>query len=300
MTRRIAPMIDWDDVRVFCTLARAGSLAAAARQLGINHATVGRRITALESALGVRLVDRLPRNTPLTHDGAKIAALAGEMERLAQRIDRAARDASATLDGNVTVSAPPALATAFVAPRLHSLRAQHPALTVTLLSQSTLASLDAGEADIAIRLAAPEHPQHIVRTLGQLALGLFANAETAALPSSEWTFIGYDAQLFHVPHHRWFEDYVRGRPILIRTSDVYAQVAAAQQGLGVAMLPRFMAEPDLSLVRVDPSAGPPPRTISLVIHADLRRAPAVRAAADFLIDQFTHAPEFAASGTSHK
>ena len=284
-------MFDWQDMRTFAVLAESGSLAATARALGISHATVGRRVAALESVLGVRLVDRLPRHTPLTETGVIIAALAGDMLATAERIERRARDTSATLTGMVTISAPPVLASDVIAPALATLRTRHPGLSITLLAQASVASLDRGEADIAVRLVPPDQPRHIVRTLGAVSFGLYAAAAVAASPPETWCFVAYDAALAHIPHHRWLETLAGNRPIVFRSSDVHAQVAAVRQGIGVAALPRFVANADPALVEI--ACEPiPSRTIWLVIHADVRRAPAVRAAADHLIATFEAHPAF--------
>jgi len=103
-------MFDWDDLRIFEVLARTGSLSAAARLLKVNHATIGRRVAALEAELGTTLVTRLPRNTVLTPQGEAIAALAREMEQTAQAVTRRARAFDNNLTGNVRISLPPALA----------------------------------------------------------------------------------------------------------------------------------------------------------------------------------------------
>lgn len=284
-------MFDWQDLHTFAALAHSGSLAATARKLGVSHATVGRRVAALEAALGVRLVDRLPRHTPLTETGTAVAALATHMQSSAEQIERFARDSSATLTGMVTISAPPVLASDVIAPALATLRTRHPGLSVTLLAQAGLASLDRGEADIAVRLVPPDQPRHIVRSLGAVSFGLYAAASVASSPQDTWCFVAYDAALAHIPHHRWLETLAGARPIVFRSSDVHAQVAAVRQGIGVAALPRFVADADPALVEIvcDPI---PSRTIWLVIHADLRRAPAVRAAADHLIATFDSHPAF--------
>lgn len=281
----IEQMFDWQDLNTFSALAHSGSLAATARALGVSHATVGRRVAALEATLGVRLVDRLPRHTPLTETGVAIAALAAEMQSTAEQIERYARDSSATLTGMVTISAPPVLASDVIAPALAALRTRHPGLSITLLAQASVASLDRGEADLAVRLVQPEQPRHIVRSLGAVTFGLYAAATVAASPPETWCFIAYDASLAHIPHHRWLERLAGDRPVVFRSSDVHAQVAAVRQGIGVAALPRFVADADAALVEIacDPI---PSRTIWLVVHADLRRAPAVRAAADHLIATF--------------
>lgn len=286
-------MLNWDDLRIFVAVADTGSLTAAARRLGVDHATVGRRLANLEAALGVRLVDRLPKGTPLTDVGAEFAELARGMDDTAERLQRRARDASTSLTGTVTISAPPVLASHFIAGSLRVLRERHPGLGVALSGDLGLVSLEQRQADIAVRLVRPDHLSHVARSIGAVHLGLYAAPQMAALPVADWTFIGYDAALAHVPHHHWFERYAGDRPVVMRSSDVNSQIAAVRSGLGVAMLPRFMADQDPDLVRVDPDAVPPVRTIWLVTHADIRKAPAVRAVADHLIILFAKAPDFA-------
>jgi DNA-binding transcriptional LysR family regulator len=287
-----AQMFDWDDLRIFMVLAHSGSLASAARALRVNHVTVGRRVAGLEQSLGVRLVDRLARSTPLTEQGKRIAALGEAMEDTARKIERIARGASASLEGTVSVSAPPAIASTFIAERLGALRAAHPGLLVSLQGMKTLASLEHGEADIAVRLVRPEHPAHVMRRLGMLWFGLYAAPAIAAQAAEDWTFVGYDEALEHLPQQRWLEAYAGSRAMALRVSDVAGQLAAVRAGIGVGLLPGFMAEGDARLVRVDPQSQPEPREIWLVVHEDIRRAPAVRAAADHLVDMFRSEPAF--------
>ena len=286
-------MLNWDDLRVFDAVAETGSLTAAARRLGVDHATVGRRLAGLEAALGLRLVDRLPRGTPLTGAGTEFAMLVREMSDTADRLQRRARDASTSLSGTVTVSAPPVLASHFIAGRLGPLRRRHPELVLSLSGDVGLVSLEQRQADIAIRLVRPDHHSHVARAIGAVRLGLYAVPRLADVDPADWSFIGYDGALAHTPHHHWFEGHVGDRPVVLRTSDVNSQFAAARDGLGVAMLPRFMADTDPDLVPVDPEARPPVRTIWLVTHADIRKSPAVRAVADHLIGIFAAAPTFA-------
>src|SRR5262249_51527761 len=111
-------MFDWEDLRYFAALTREGSLSAAARALKVDHATVARRVAALEDALGMKLVDRRGRSYELTADGERIAALASRMEDEADTIGRAARAVRPGLTGEVSISAPPNLASTFIAPRL--------------------------------------------------------------------------------------------------------------------------------------------------------------------------------------
>ena len=109
--------MSWDDIRYFLAVMRGGSLSAAARALQVQHSTVARRIDALESALGIRLFDRLPRGWPPTDEGLHLAEHAARIETDAHAFARAAQGAAA-LDGVVRVSASPVFASHFLAPRL--------------------------------------------------------------------------------------------------------------------------------------------------------------------------------------
>src|ERR687887_1965607 len=118
-------MADWEDVRHFLAVAQSGTLSGAARKLKVDHATVSRRLAALEAALDVRLVDRLPRSCRLTAVGRQVLARAVEMEAGADGIDRLAKAAHAPLAGRVTLSAPPVLVTHLLADHLARFRAEH-------------------------------------------------------------------------------------------------------------------------------------------------------------------------------
>jgi len=282
-------MFDWDDLRMFAVLARTGSLTAAARVLNVNHATVGRRIAALEAALGTPLVVRLPRSTPLTDQGRAIAVAAQAMETAAETVTRQSKTLATTLNGSVSISLPPALSSGFVAERLPGLRAVHPDLFVTLLATSSVSSLERGEADIAIRLVQPDGAAQVRRRLGLMRLGLYAAPALAQASPSDWRFILSDADQAGLPHQVWLARYAGDRPIAVRCSDIHTQIAAAQAGLGVAVIPHFMVE-TATLDQVDPTAGAPSRPIWLVVHEGVRKAPAVQACVTWLYDIFDASP----------
>src|SRR5690348_1730449 len=105
-------MLDWNDLHHFVTLAREGTLSAAARTLGVDHATVARRVAALEAAMALKLVDRRARSYALTDDGKRIADIAAPMEDIAFAVERATQASQPGVSGEVSVSAPPSLANA--------------------------------------------------------------------------------------------------------------------------------------------------------------------------------------------
>jgi DNA-binding transcriptional LysR family regulator len=276
-------MANWQDLRFLAALARVGSLSAAARELGVDHATVGRRVAALERDLSLRLIDRLPRRSPLTADGAAIAALAAEMERAAHAIERRARGLAASPSAAIRVSAPPAVAARLIAPRVAEFHRANPRIALVLIGASQNAALDRGEADVAVRLSRPTENDLLIRRIGVMRFALYATPQLAASPPERWVFIGYDSALDHTPQQVWLRSILAGRPIAFQASDLFGQAEAARAGLGVVVLPHFMGDGDRALTRL-PTAPPPNRDIWLVSYPDLKRSPAIRAVMDFLAE----------------
>jgi len=277
-------MVDWQDLRFFAALTRAGSLSATARELGVDHATVGRRIAALERALAVRLIDRLPRRVQPTAEGHAVALLVADMEKTAYAIERRAHGLSAPAAAMVRVSAPPAVAAQLIAPHIVGFYRRHPWITVVLSGSAQHAALDRGEADIALRLTRPKQKDLVIRRIGVMRFGLYAVPAFLARPPQDWTFIGYDAALEHVPQQIWLQSLLAGRPIVFQASDLFGQREAARAGLGAVVLPRFMGDADAELVRVPAQPAPPARDLWLVTYPDLKRSPAVRAVMTFLAE----------------
>lgn len=276
-------MFDWEDLRHFAALAREHTLSAAARRLKVDHATVARRVAALEASLGLKLVDRRPRSYALTADGERIAALAARMEEASFAVGRAVRAAQPALAGEVSISAPPLLASTVIAPRLAELRRMHPGLHVRLIGEKRSASLSRREADLAVRLSRPAEKQLVVRKIGTLAFMLYAApGYLAAHEPGSFEFIAYDESLDDVPQQHWLKTAAGTRAIVLRTNDIDSQRAAARAGVGVAALPRYLGDADAGLTPVDARMKPLTRDIWLVVHGDLRRAPPVRGVMTFL------------------
>ena len=276
-------MPDWEDLRHFAALAQGKSLSAAARRLGVDHATVARRVAALEDALKLKLVDRRPRAYVLTADGERIALLAARMEEESYAVERAARASQAGLAGSVTISAPPTLTNTLIAPRLGELTARHPGLQVRLIGEKRAASLARREADVAVRLSRPEENTLVARRVGSFSFALYAApAYLAAHATAAYAFIAYDESLDDVPQQQWLKTVAGPRSIVARINDLEGHRSAACAGVGVAALPLFMGEGDARLARVATRAKPVSREVWLVVHQDMRRAAPVRAALDFL------------------
>jgi len=226
-------MLDWTNLQHFVVLAREGTLSAAARALGVDHATVARRIAALEAGCGLKLVDRRARLYHLTKDGQRVAALAAPMEEAAFAVERAARAATPGIAGEVSISAPPSLASMLIAPRLVELRRQHPNIRIKLIGEKRSASLNRREADLALRLFRPTEPGLVARKIGFFGFGLYgAPSYIKETPPHALAFIAYDASMENAPQQRWLKSIAGEREIVLRTGDLENQAAAAAREWG--------------------------------------------------------------------
>jgi DNA-binding transcriptional LysR family regulator len=273
--------MNWNDLRYLIALANGGSLSAAARRLKTEHTTVSRRVAALEADLGVRLFERNARHYRLTPEGEQIADLALRLEEHALDIQRIATGRRNGVGGTVRISAPPAFASHFLAERLTGLLACYPELEIELIAENHLISLARGEADIAVRMRRPEEDAVVARKVGDCAFGLYASrAYVSQTPKERWTFVGYDKSLDSAPQQQWLKALAAGTLLQFRTNDLVTLMEGAAGGLGVAVLPCFMADRDVRLMPAPMGGMPPSRPIWLLVHSDLNRSPRVRCVLD--------------------
>ena len=275
---------DWQDLKYFLAVAEAGTLSGAARRLVVDHGTVSRRVGRLERDLGVKLIHRLPRNCVLTPEGEEIRRLGLAAAEVATAIEMRARGTAGAVQGSVRLSAPPALANHFLAPRLGALREKHPLLQVELWPNYAAVALDRGEADLALRLSRPREPGAVTRKVGTMTSDLYASPTLMRRAPEDWAFIAFGAELDHVPQQGWLKSILQGRQIALRLNDLTGQREAARSGLGAAVLPDFLARGDAGLTRVPLETKPPAREVWLMTYPDLRRSEAVRAVMDFVIE----------------
>jgi DNA-binding transcriptional LysR family regulator len=276
-------MVNWEDVRHFLAVAQNGTLSGAARSLKVDHATISRRLLALEAALEVRLVDRLPRSCRLTAIGKRVFERAVEMEAAADGIARLAKAAQTPLFGRVTLSAPPVLVAHLLAAQLARFRAEYPNIRLSLSAQGQQVSLSRREADVAVRLVRPDEAGSVARKIGTMPFGLYAHRSYAHLAAPErWQFIAFDQRFNDMPQQSWLLGIAGDRPVVCELNHIGEHLITARAGVGVAGLPCFLGEKDRDLVRISDHVPSFARDIWLVVHRDLRKTPMVRAVMDFV------------------
>ncbi len=264
--------LDWEDVRYFLALVRAGTLSGAARALRVNHATVARRISGLETALGRVLFNRRADGYGLTDHGQAALETALAMERSALGLIESG--AKAGFQGLVRVTTVRSLADLFLVDRLGGLRKQHPGIALEIVSDVRLMSLARREADIALRLGRPKDSGLIGRKLAEVHYAFYAAREVA--DSASTPLITYDLDSDGIIEAAWMDRHNGGRPISFRSNSNEAQAAAARAGFGVAMLPCYIGDIDKKLRRVAFGPVHPARELWLLSPRELTRAPQVR------------------------
>src|SRR5207248_2018355 len=142
--------LDWEDVRYFVALARYGTLSATARALRVNHATVARRVTGLETRLGRALFERRADGYALTAEGKAVLEEASAMDEAALSV-LGRLDAGTELSGLVRLTVGRVLAERFLIDRLRTFHERYPAIDLEVIGGSRVLSLARREADVALR-----------------------------------------------------------------------------------------------------------------------------------------------------
>ncbi len=281
--------IDWEDLHTFVALAEVGNLSGAARRLAVSHATVGRRVAALEERVGGALGALRPEGYRPTPLGELVLASARSMAAEAASLDRSLSDAATDgLTGSVRLTSIESIGTHVLAPALDQLWARHPALQVELVMGDERLSLARREADIAVRLARPPDSELVARQLARIDYGLYARADLApqwADKPLEAPFVGFEAEGPAFPERVWLDTHVPVVRRRFRSNHLTAQCNAVLAGAGVGLLPCYQARKRPALVAL--SSGPVcAREAWLVYHRDQRNVPRVRAVADWLVAIF--------------
>lgn len=282
--------MNWDDVRIFLAVARNGQILGAARSLGLNHATVARRLTALEEALGARLCTRKTNGSELSGEGERFLVHAERMESAMLAASQAA-GADSLIDGTVRVGAPDGFGVAFLAPRLGELSERHKGLRIELVPVPRAFSLSRREADIAVTLERPREGRLVARKLTDYRLGLYAaqsylgaHGTPQALDDlSAHRLVGYVDDLLYTASLNYTDEFMKGWRSSLAVSSAMGQTEAVRAGAGIGILHAFMASRDAGLVPVL-TEHRLTRSYWTVVHEDLRSIRRVALVADFLAE----------------
>lgn len=278
--------MNWDDLRYALALVDAGSLARAAKALGVDHTTVGRRVDALEASLGVRLFTRTPAGYIPTTDADR---LLGPMRQVEDAVHAVARRASAqreVLEGRLRVTSPETFGVTYLAPCLAELQRAHAGLAIELVPAGEVFDLGKRQAELAVRFFRSPHKDLVLRRAAVVGYGLYAShAYLSARPVRRRD--GLQAHAFlSVPEEEaieaaWLRRICPGARVAFTSTVSIALAGAARASAGIAILPRYLGDRDPALRHV-PMPDEPTEPLWLTVHRDLQKTPRVRALLDFL------------------
>ena len=281
--------VNWDALQAFLAVARTGRISAAARRLDVEHTTVSRRLAALEDALGVPLFYRTNTGYTLTAHGRTALVEAEAMEHAALALAAQVREGSGAVAGRVRVAMAPEFASHWLAPKLGAFRATHPQIEVHILVGTRQRDLSRGEAELAIQAPRPRQKNLVAVRMGRTVTALFASKTIASVPRWRITcvetlrglpLLAYTPAFQMLQEARWFQAVLAEVGAYIETNSTHALLAAARAGVGVAVLPRFVAQWHDDLIEVSDAVAA--HDVWLITHPEFRRDPKVRATADFL------------------
>jgi DNA-binding transcriptional LysR family regulator len=265
----------WDDVRFFLAVARTGSLSAAARALGVDHVTVGRRIALFEKRLGVTLLNRTPEGFAATSAGEAILRQCTAMETAALDLERIAAGRDSLVRGSVRVTTTEALVDLLVVPAIAGLRRAHPELQLDLMVGVRSLDIARREADLAVRFARPSVSELICRKLGEVGFSLYASKRYLAkvgVPKRGQGLAGYDLITFTgapaAVSPFFMGESLEDAHIALRCDNPLVQLKAAANDVGLAELACFLGDSSPDLVRMWPQEAPARRTACIKICAD--------------------------------
>jgi DNA-binding transcriptional LysR family regulator len=274
-------IMNWDDLRYFLALSRAGSVSRAGKALGVNHTTVARRIGTLENELKTRLFERTSEGYEMTQAAEDMYEHALQMEERAQAIDREVFAQDAELKGPLKLTVSHDVASRLIVPKLTEFHRAYPGIDLDVLTTTGLVDLAAREADIALRLTARPPDYLVGREVLPLRHGIYGAPDYLQRASDLVDVILFRGDM-DMP--AWVtENYAQAR-VALRVDDVTTMLAAVRSGLGLARMPCYIGDSDRTVRRIDVALTPSTWGIWILSHVDLRCTARVRVCREFLFD----------------
>ena len=284
--------MNWDDLQYFLAVARTGQLSRAAYALRTSHVTVGRHVDRLEAALGVRLFDRGPKGYALTQAGEQLRDFVERIEGDAARLPELLAGSSPDIGGTLRLNMPEGMCNFFCTNILPQFRERFPALTLELAAIQQLAAYTPNATDLSIMLDPPRGSPYFSEKIVDYSLHVYGSRDyLAARPPIvsrddflAHNFIGYiDGMVFMPSLDYLFEVAPKLRAVL-QCSSIFSQMRAVRDGMGLAVLPDFLASGQPDLVPVLKGSVFLRRSYWLACRSDLRFAPREKAVIGMLVD----------------
>lgn len=280
--------MNWDDLKYFLMVCNTGSIRSAAKMLGVNHATVSRRINSFEESLGQRLFDRTPQGYVRTAAAEDIYTEASHLEERLNTVQRRVAGKDTTLSGDIRVTLPELLGQKLFVPDIADFCALYPGIEIEIVDSVRPFNLANREADVAFRLC-DQPPEYLVgRKLANVHRACYVSRrESANIESEEWlaqqNWIGWtDKQ--RRPIGKLAREYHRfeSKHKIISAG---IQIEACKSGMGISILPCFVADNDPELMRIPPYTSEHKYDLWVLSHPDLRKNAKIQAFIRFMTER---------------
>lgn len=281
--------MNWDDLKYYLAVARSKSLSEAARGLRVSPSTVSRRIQDLEQALGTKLFTHRQDGYDLNEAGANLLSAAEQAEANLLWLERGAAQSDTDTAGVVRLVIPELLGQYLIIPELVTLLRDYPEIQLEVITDVRPFQLTKREADIVVRLNRPTQGDYTVQRIGQVSQALYCSADylkemgevSQVTGLSSHRLIGWDKELSYLPLARELEDRPDVGALCVRTGSFNSQLMAVRANLGIAALPKFVAEM-FGLQRVLPDDPGIQSDIWLIKQSASRRLRRVKLVADHI------------------
>ena len=279
---------EWDDLRFFLGVCRHKTVSAAGQQLGVDHATVSRRIARLEHALNTKLFEHRPTGFVPTSAGTRLQRMAEVVEASINACEAELSDADSAVEGLVRIGAPDCFATCFLGARLAALCKMHPKLHIELLTSTNASSVSQREVDIFVGSSVPIEGRIISRKLTDYYAGLFASQSylerrppiaSASDVFSDDYICDVDAMYSHQ------SPFALVPRIKFSSVNVLPLLQAVREGEAIALLPSYVTCQDEDLVPVLPAQINFRRSLYVLLHEDNKNLTRVRTVSDFIFSE---------------
>jgi DNA-binding transcriptional LysR family regulator len=279
---------EWDDLRFFLGVCRHKTVSAAGQQLGVDHATVSRRIARLENALNSKLFEHRPTGFVPTAAGNRLRRMAEVVEASINACEAELSDADSALEGVVRVGAPDCFAACFLAPRLAAFCKAHPKLHIDLLSATSCSSVSQREVDILVGSCLPIEGRIISRKLTDYHAGLFASQDylekrPPICSMRDVLSDGYISDLDAMFSEQ--ADFALVSRAKFRSANVLPLLQAVKESAAIAVLPSYVAYQDDALVPVLPAEITVRKSLYVLTHEDNKNLTRVRTVSDFIFSE---------------
>ncbi|SNT08513.1 DNA-binding transcriptional regulator, LysR family [Noviherbaspirillum humi] len=299
---------DWNDLKYFLAVARHGGLTGAAASLDTSPSTVSRHIASLEKKLGNTLFVRHQTGYAMTDDGSALFSRTEQVEQAVMATERsAAQAAQRQMSGQVRLATTEMLALHLVVPNLPQFHSAYPRLQVEIVVALVRANLTRREADLALRVVPPSEDDdagdYVANRIGDLRFAMYGErraVESVSAKAAAWQemdYVSWDEAAANLPVARWIASAFGGKRPLFACNSMQAQYTAIRAGLGIGLLPCFVADRDPALARIPVPIALPSNGLWLVYHRDLKGSQRVLALRNFIAElAVTHLEESDAPG----